>query len=237
MQRRAIRVTGVVQGVGFRPFVSGLAAELSLSGHVGNDADGVFIEVQGDETALRDFETRLRTEAPPMSVVDEITGSDIELHTEDSFVILASVESEGTTSIPPDTAACDACLAEMRDPDDRRFGYPFIACTNCGPRYTIVTGLPYDRPFTTMADFPMCESCQAEYDDLRSRRFHAQPTACPSAVPHCRCRCSRLSSACASGKSSPSRESADITSPAMPVTQLRSLGCGSASSAAVSPSR
>ena len=183
MQRRAIRVTGVVQGVGFRPFVSGLAAELSLSGHVGNDADGVFIEVQGDETALREFETRLRAEAPPMSVVDEITGSDIELRIDDSFVILASVTSEGTTSIPPDTAVCDACLAEMRDPGDRRFGYPFIACTNCGPRYTIVTGLPYDRPFTTMADFPMCENCQAEYDDPSSRRFHAQPTACPECGP------------------------------------------------------
>ena len=108
---------------------------------------------------------------------------DLPLSAANGFVIAPSTSAVGTTSIPPDTAVCDDCLAEMRDPGDRRFGYPFIACTHCGPRFTIVTGLPYDRPGTTMADFPLCDACQREYDDPSSRRFHAQPTACPACGP------------------------------------------------------
>ena len=118
-----------------------------------------------------------------MSRVEDVVVRDLPVSSATGFVIAPSTDAVGTTSIPPDTAVCDDCLAEMRDPADRRYGYPFIACTHCGPRYTIVTGLPYDRPGTTMADFPLCADCQAEYDDPASRRFHAQPTACPACGP------------------------------------------------------
>ena len=190
--RRRMRVTGVVQGVGFRPFVHALAAELGLSGHVGNDADGVFLEVQGRAGAVDELVRRIRDQAPPLAVVEEIRvealdptgpGSDPAGGPAPTFRIVASGTGPGVTSIPPDTAVCDACLAEMRDPDDRRHGYPFIACTHCGPRYTITTGLPYDRRSTTMAGFPLCAACLAEYTDPASRRFHAQPTACPDCGP------------------------------------------------------
>ncbi len=183
MQRRAIRVNGVVQGVGFRPFVFALAHDTNVSGFVGNDSDGVFIEIEGADSACDEFLARLKAEAPPMSRVDSCRATEIPPLGDTDFLIVESSESVGTTSIPPDTAVCQDCLEEMRDPGNRRFGYPFIACTNCGPRYTIVTGLPYDRPFTTMADFPMCSECQAEYDDPHSRRFHAQPTACSACGP------------------------------------------------------
>ena len=183
MQRKAIRVNGVVQGVGFRPFVFALAHDTNVSGFVGNDSDGVFIEIEGAGSACDEFLSRLTAEAPPMSRVDSCSVAEMPSTGETGFRIVESNDSTGTTSIPPDTATCQECLEEMRDPRNRRFGYPFIACTNCGPRYTIVTGLPYDRPFTTMADFPMCSDCQAEYDDPGSRRFHAQPTACSACGP------------------------------------------------------
>lgn len=178
MRRCLVRVTGVVQGVGFRPFVYGLATDLGLSGHVGNDVGGVFIEVQGE--AVPEFLRRLVEDAPPMSDIVGIDVTELTALDGSGFRIVASGENTaGTvTSIPPDTAVCEDCLAEMRDPADRRFGYPFIACTNCGPRYTMVTGLPYDRANTSMADFPLCIACEAEYTDPRSRRYHAQPTAC-----------------------------------------------------------
>ncbi len=177
MRRVHVRVHGVVQGVGFRPFVHGLAADLGLAGHVGNDVGGVFVEVQGDQVA--EFLRRLQAEPPPMATIDEVLVADIPLIAEQGFRIVESQQADGsTTSIPPDTAVCHDCLREMRDPTDRRFGYPFIACTNCGPRYTMVTGLPYDRANTAMAAFPLCDDCAQEYADPHSRRYHAQPTAC-----------------------------------------------------------
>jgi hydrogenase maturation protein HypF len=186
----AVRVTGVVQGVGFRPFVHHLAGELGLSGHVGNDADGVFIEATGPRAAIEAFLRRLVVEAPALAVIEDVqvTPADpaVRRPGPQTFAIVASPTapaSAAATSIPPDTAVCADCLAEMRDPADRRFGYPFIACTNCGPRFSIVTGLPYDRSGTTMADFTLCPDCRAEYTDPDSRRFHAQPTACPACGP------------------------------------------------------
>ena len=182
MRRAAAHISGVVQGVGFRPFVFARAEELGLTGFVGNDSSGVFVEVQGEDTDVRAFFEALRI-GPRMAQVEAIELTPLSTVPEAGFRIVESRNVTGLTSIPPDTAVCDDCLAEMRDPGDRRFGYAFIACTNCGPRYTIVTGLPYDRPQTTMADFPMCCACQAEYDDPASRRFHAQPTACPACGP------------------------------------------------------
>ncbi len=183
--RRRMRVTGVVQGVGFRPFVHAVAGELGLSGFVGNDADGVILEAQGPAEALAELERRLRQEAPPLAVVEEVLVEPLPpaVGVVPGFRIVASGGGPGVTSIPPDTAVCDACLAEMRDPTDRRHGFAFIACTNCGPRYTITIGLPYDRQRSTMAGFPLCRSCLAEYTDPTSRRFHAQPTACPECGP------------------------------------------------------
>ena len=197
-----MRVSGVVQGVGFRPFVHTLAVDLGLSGFVGNDADGVFLEAQGPSLALAELERRIREEAPPLAVVEEVRVEVLDPVEDDAieaesraagatspdprvplFGIVASGSGEGATSIPPDTAVCDTCVAEMRDPADRRHGYPFIACTHCGPRYTITTGLPYDRVNTTMVGFPLCPPCLAEYTDPTSRRFHAQPTACPECGP------------------------------------------------------
>ncbi|HEX6886479.1 MAG TPA: acylphosphatase, partial [Candidatus Nanopelagicales bacterium] len=187
-----MRVTGVVQGVGFRPFVHRLADELGLAGQVGNDAEGVFLEAIGPAPALEALLRRIRDEAPPMAVVDDVAVVSDELVSDElvsgaaasgGFRIVASPEAPAATtatSIPPDTAVCETCLVELRDPRDRRFGYPFIACTHCGPRVTITTGLPYDRAHTTMADFPLCAPCRAEYEDPCSRRFHAQPTACPA---------------------------------------------------------
>jgi hydrogenase maturation protein HypF len=176
-------VSGVVQGVGFRPFVYALARQLELSGYVTNDAAGVLIEVQGERKALAGFTDSLRSDAPSLAVVERVSVSEVDVVPGSGFVIRESADAIGTTSIPADTAICADCAMELRDPGDRRFGYPFIACTNCGPRYTIVTGLPYDREATTMVDFPMCADCQAEYDDPGSRRFHAQPTACPKCGP------------------------------------------------------
>jgi hydrogenase maturation protein HypF len=202
VSRCRMRVSGVVQGVGFRPFVHALASDLGLSGFVGNDAEGVFVEAQGPPLALAELERRIREEAPLQAVVDAVrvevldqvdadaieagspaAGAPPAGHGAPTFLIVASGTGSGTTSIPPDTAVCDTCVAEMRDPGDRRYGYPFIACTHCGPRYTITTGLPYDRVNTTMVGFPLCPPCLAEYTDPTSRRFHAQPTACPECGP------------------------------------------------------
>lgn len=188
--RVRVRVRGVVQGVGFRPFVHRVATGLGLTGWVGNDAEGVLIEADGPPAALDELVRRLREEPPALAVVDELAVTQVPAtataHPTFRIVASGAGPSPGArtaTSIPPDTAVCDACLAELRDPADRRFGYPFIACTHCGPRFTITTGLPYDRPSTTMADFPLCAACLAEYEDPTSRRFHAQPTACPACGP------------------------------------------------------
>ncbi len=183
--RVRIRVTGVVQGVGFRPFVYGVATSLGMAGHVGNDADGVFIEAEGPRAAIEEFERRLRADAPPRSLVDRVATEVLEPSGAVGFSIVESDPGGGSdvTPVPPDTAVCEACLAELHDPSDRRYRYPFIACTHCGPRFSIVTGLPYDRPSTTMARFDLCPACRREYEDPTDRRFHAQPTACPACGP------------------------------------------------------
>ena len=171
----------MVQGVGFRPFVYTTAREHGLSGFVGNDVDGVFIEAQGSD--LDAFVNDLRAKAPPLAEVHDVTVTAIACQDETGFAIVTSLDGQGATSIPPDTAVCDDCLVELFDPANRRYGYPFIACTNCGPRYTMTISLPYDREHTTMREFPLCEACTAEYEDPTSRRFHAQPTACAECGP------------------------------------------------------
>ena len=179
-----MRVEGTVQGVGFRPFVYSLASRLGLGGVVGNDVDGVFAEVEGPPGAVRKFLLALQSEAPPLARIERVSTRQIPPNGSDSFTIAAS-EAGGPrrTPVSADSATCADCLAELADPADRRFGYPFINCTNCGPRFTIVRDVPYDRPLTTMAGFAMCAQCAAEYHDPADRRFHAQPTCCPACGP------------------------------------------------------
>ncbi len=185
MTRRRIRVNGIVQGVGFRPFVFNLAQSLDLSGFVTNTSDGVLIEVQGPAQALNAFVRRLQNELPPLAEIIALRQNEIPVQEETDFRIKASVDSNrNETLISPDIAICDDCLRELRDPTNRRYHYPFINCTNCGPRFTIIRKIPYDRPNTTMATFKMCPQCQAEYDDPGNRRFHAQPNACAQCGPH-----------------------------------------------------
>ncbi len=182
--RRAIRVRGAVQGVGFRPFVYRLAHDLGLAGWVLNDAQGVSMEVQGPPDALAQFERRLRTDAPPLARVEHLeAGALASAERETGFRILASRPGPVTTSIPPDTATCGDCLAELFDPADRRHRYAFINCTQCGPRYTLTRALPYDRAQTSMARFTQCPRCLGEYTDPLHRRFHAEPNACPVCGP------------------------------------------------------
>jgi hydrogenase maturation protein HypF len=182
--RTAIRVEGIVQGVGFRPFVYTLATGLGLSGFVGNDADGVFAEVEGPEAAVSEFLRRLERHPPPLARIERVTATTVTPCGSTSFAIAASGPAgPRRTLISADTATCEDCLHELTDPADRRFGYPFMNCTNCGPRFTIVRDVPYDRPFTTMAPFAMCPQCAAEYHDPADRRFHAQPTCCPACGP------------------------------------------------------
>ena len=174
-----VRVRGVVQGVGFRPFVYRLALQNRLAGHIGNDTDGVTIEIEGAQSAIADFLARLRSEAPPISRIDSVQVDELAPTGESAFTIIHSqVLGQVSTGIPADAATCVDCLHELFDPDDRRYRYPFLNCTNCGPRFTITRRIPYDRPQTSMAVFPMCSACQAEYDDPLNRRFHAQPNAC-----------------------------------------------------------
>ncbi|MFW5934188.1 MAG: acylphosphatase [Actinomycetota bacterium] len=182
--RRDIRVQGTVQGVGFRPYVHALAVGLGLGGRVGNDARGVFIEVEGHVGPVQDFVDRLPREAPPLASIEAVEVTDAAPRGERSFQIVASPPGgQRRTLIPPDVATCEDCLAEVLDPSDRRAGYAFTNCTNCGPRYSIVTDVPYDRPNTTMAGFQLCAACRAEYEDPTDRRFHAQPTCCPDCGP------------------------------------------------------
>jgi hydrogenase maturation protein HypF len=181
------RIDGTVQGVGFRPYVYRLANELGLGGYVLNDASGVVVEVEADPDSVDRFFERLGTEAPPLASVDDVAREGIAPTGERDFAIRESPRAgEPRAAVSPDTATCDDCLRELGDPGDRRYRYPFINCTNCGPRFTIVRGVPYDRPFTTMAGFSMCAACQAEYDDPANRRFHAQPNACPQCGPSLR---------------------------------------------------
>lgn len=183
IERQQIHVTGVVQGVGFRPFVYGLAKRLGLAGWVLNSSDGVDIEVQGTNDQLAEFVRALRNEPPPLAHIESIEASAITCQVEYGFKIRQSVTRPGASLISPDVATCPDCLKEIKDPNNRRYRYPFTNCTNCGPRFTIIKGLPYDRPLTTMADFKMCPDCQKEYDNPLDRRFHAQPNACPICGP------------------------------------------------------
>lgn len=184
LSRRSIRITGIVQGVGFRPFVYNLSNRLSLTGLVGNDSAGVFIEVEGPRGVLARFERLVHDEAPPLSEIESISGTWITPQGSASFEIAASRAVESSTIfVSPDVATCDDCWEDTVDPANRRLGYPFTNCTNCGPRYTIIEGVPYDRAVTSMGPFTMCVSCQTEYDDPTDRRFHAQPNACPECGP------------------------------------------------------
>jgi hydrogenase maturation protein HypF len=178
------RVDGIVQGVGFRPYVFRLAEELGLGGFVGNDERGVVVEVEGEAGAVERFLERLPREAPPLATVERVGAEAIHPLGGGEFRIVASAHGGAPDAlVSPDSAVCDACLAELLDPADRRYRYPFVNCTECGPRFTIVRGVPYDRPLTTMASFAMCAACRAEYEDPRDRRFHAQPNACPDCGP------------------------------------------------------
>src|SRR5215471_1890161 len=182
--RTAVRVQGIVQGVGFRPFVYSLATGLGLGGLVGNDSDGVFAEVEGPPSAVEAFLSSLARDAPPLARIERITTTAMPPDGTASFSIAPSEAGRlRRTLVSADTATCADCLAELADPDDRRFGYPFINCTNCGPRFTIIRDVPYDRPLTTMAAFTMCDRCAAEYHDPANRRFHAQPVCCPDCGP------------------------------------------------------
>jgi hydrogenase maturation protein HypF len=177
--RRHIDVSGIVQGVGFRPYVYRLATERKLTGTITNTPAGVTIEVQGPRESVEDFISCLPQEAPPLALITEIAVLDVPCNGDREFRIIASQRGEAVhTLISPDIATCDDCLRELLDPNDRRFRYPFINCTNCGPRFTIVRDIPCDRRRTSMAVFPMCPACQSEYDDPLNRRFHAQPNAC-----------------------------------------------------------
>lgn len=185
MIRRRYVLTGVVQGVGFRPHVARVALQCDISGVCGNDDESVFIEAQGSPDELELFLGRVLTELPPLAVVETVQSHEIDvLEAETAFVIAESQRSSGAlTLIPPDIAPCDACLEEMRDPQNRRYQYPLISCMNCGPRFSVVRELPYDRANTTLADFPMCAECAAEYADPTNRRFHAEPISCFTCGP------------------------------------------------------
>ena len=180
-----IRITGVVQGVGFRPFVYRLATEIGLKGYVLNSESGVLIEVEGKKEKLEEFLLRLQEEKPQISKIYSLEYKFLPEKGYSTFEIKKSEKSgEVQVSVLPDLATCEECLKELFNPDDRRYRYPFINCTNCGPRFTIIEKLPYDRPNTTMKNFEMCSLCKKEYEDPSNRRFHAQPNACPICGPH-----------------------------------------------------
>jgi hydrogenase maturation protein HypF len=182
--RILVRVEGVVQGVGFRPFVYSLATRTGLAGHVGNDSAGVFIEIEGSAPAVGEFLVLLEAEAPPLARIERVSTHPMTDDGSAGFYIAPSEPGgQRQALVSADSATCDDCLAELADPGDRRFRYPFINCTNCGPRFTIVRDVPYDRPLTTMAEFAMCPACEAEYEDPADRRFHAQPVCCAECGP------------------------------------------------------
>ncbi|MEU6586122.1 carbamoyltransferase HypF [Nocardia sp. NPDC046763] len=182
--RRRVVVRGVVQGVGFRPFVYTTAAELSLTGSVSNDSCGVIIEIEGATADLAEFVRRMRSDPPPLAVVESVECLEIPVRGGTGFHIAAtSRDGTGRTLASPDVAICAECVADLCDPANRRYRHPFVNCTNCGPRFTIIASLPYDRDRTSMAGFPMCARCADEYADPADRRFHAQPIACPDCGP------------------------------------------------------
>ena len=184
LARKQIHVRGIVQGVGVRPFVYNLAQGLRLNGYVLNSSAGVVIEIEGEVPGLESFLRRLSEDAPPLAQIEDVAVQGLAPAGYSSFVIRESVDELGTlVPVSPDIATCDDCMRDFRSAGNRRHGYPFTNCTNCGPRYTITRKIPYDRPFTTMACFAMCENCLREYEDPAERRFHAQPNACPECGP------------------------------------------------------
>ncbi len=183
IRRRKHSIQGIVQGVGFRPFVYRLACEMNLAGWVRNTPAGVEIEIQGTDVLLDAFEHSLRNRLPPLAQITSHLRTDIPVGDDNPFTILPSGNGVAEIQIAPDSALCSDCLRELFDPADRRYRYPFITCTNCGPRYSIITGIPYDRPKTTMAAFPLCSDCLSEYQNPLDRRFHAQPIACHACGP------------------------------------------------------
>ncbi|MGZ9140548.1 MAG: carbamoyltransferase HypF, partial [Nitrospira sp.] len=184
VQRLRVEVEGTVQGVGFRPFVYRLARGLELTGWVQNTRNGVLIEVEGDSPAIETFLQRMRTDAPASASIEAIRTNVIPMREDVSFSIISRVESgQRTLVIPPDLATCQDCWGELFDPSDRRFRYPFITCTQCGPRYSLLTAIPYERFNTTMARFELCSACRSEYEAESDRRFHAEPIACPKCGP------------------------------------------------------
>ena len=180
-----VEITGTVQGVGFRPFVFGLAESLDLAGSVANAGAHVVCVVEGSQTACREFVRRVQAEAPELAELHSTTAVESPPIGQTEFVISASsaVDHERSSAVPPDIATCSRCQAEAVDPTDRRHQFPFICCTDCGPRYTVVQDLPYDRTNTSLSNFPLCDQCCAEYEDPRDRRFHAQATSCPVCGP------------------------------------------------------
>ena len=188
-RRLQVRVRGVVQGVGFRPFVYTTAVALGLSGSVRNDTSGAIIEVEGDGSDIDDFLTRLDECSPPLAVIESVDTKPVPVIGGTGFTIADSSRSDGgRTLASPDVAMCAECAAEQRDPANRRYRHAFVNCTNCGPRFTIIASLPYDRSSTTMAGFAMCADCAREYADPADRRFHAQPVCCPNCGPTLRYR-------------------------------------------------
>ncbi|MFY9656462.1 MAG: carbamoyltransferase HypF [Methylocystis sp.] len=180
-ERLRIRVRGAVQGVGFRPFVHGLARALDLGGFVRNDAEGVLLEIEG--ARAREFVATLRQSPPPLARIDALEAQCVSPKAERDFLIETSVAGETRTRVPADAAVCEDCLAELFDPQSRFYRYPFVNCTHCGPRYTLTRSLPYDRAQTAMAPFPMCEACESDFREPASRRFHAQTIVCPHCGP------------------------------------------------------
>jgi hydrogenase maturation protein HypF len=184
LKAKKVYIEGIVQGVGFRPFIFKLANELGLKGYIYNDTNGVYIEIEGEESLIDEFIKLIPEKAPPLALVERILTEDTQVKGYSEFFIEKSKGGEEKfVLISPDVSTCDDCLMELFDPSDRRFRYPFINCTNCGPRFTIIVDVPYDRPKTTMAVFKMCQECEREYHDPSNRRFHAQPNACPVCGP------------------------------------------------------
>ena len=178
VQRKRIKIKGIVQGVGFRPFVYRLANDLDLKGFVRNTTDGIDIEVEGVTNNITQFIKRLKEEKPKAARIDDLLTEDLVLNAFKKFVIKESKISKGFTQISPDIATCEDCLIELYNSHDRRHGFPFINCTNCGPRYSIIIGTPYDRNRTSMKKFAMCSDCEKEFHKVTDRRFHAQPDCC-----------------------------------------------------------
>ena len=251
LRRVRLRVEGTVQGVGFRPHVHRLAGELDLAGWVRNDRRGVVAEVEGYPLAVEAFLRLIAADAPPLARVERVLAVDADVTGERGFSIVESAAGGAADAlVAPDAATCEDCLRELADPADRRFRYPFVNCTNCGPRYTIVRGVPYDRASTTMAGFELCPACRAEYHDPADRRFHAQPNACPQCGPQARLldaggdEVAGASDAVAAAAAALRRGAivavkglGVITWPAWPRTPRRSVRCAPASTARTGPSR